>query len=249
MRSTPRCRAKAYPRSRGATVTRMSFPCCSQGLSPLARGNPATRWRNRLAQGPIPARAGQPLRRLPVALPPAAYPRSRGATCDLPLVPWGQGGLSPLARGNPHRTMIVPDAIGPIPARAGQPPAAPCATAHAGAYPRSRGATVVVVRGDLLQVGLSPLARGNPEVRRRAHAASGPIPARAGQPPPWQWSCTRCRAYPRSRGATSAVAMVVYAVPGLSPLARGNPAQRLASAAVHGPIPARAGQPQGRRQG
>ena len=71
----------------------------------------------------------------------------------------------------------------------------------------------------------------------------GPIPARAGQPPPI--GCNTCapRAYPRSRGATCLIPRNSSIESGLSPLARGNLQQRFFDAGDAGPIPARAGQP------
>ncbi len=71
----------------------------------------------------------------------------------------------------------------------------------------------------------------------------GPIPARAGQPPPI--GCNTCapRACPRSRGATCLIPRNSSIESGLSPLARGNLQQRFFDAGDAGPIPARAGQP------
>ena len=80
-------------------------------------------------------------------------------------------------------------------------------------------------------------------MRRRAHAASGPIPARAGQPLGEVLRPQVNRAYPRSRGATTTVAKAREAVTGLSPLARGNRQHWRGHPLARGPIPARAGQP------
>ena len=52
------------------------------------------------------------------------------------------------------------------------------------------------------------------------------------------------RAYPRSRGATSARAVLMLSSVGLSPLARGNPLSDHGQYSGVGPIPARAGQPE-----
>ena len=112
------------------------------------------------------------------------------------------------------------------------------------AYPRSRGATDWLVTGADLSAGLSPLARGNPCVRRQQGSHCGPIPARAGQP------CRKCQqsgprwAYPRSRGATASISVSGGDQQGLSPLARGNRSDKPGRAVQAGPIPARAGQPQ-----
>ena len=51
-----------------------------EGLSPLARGNPAVVGAAAWGVGPIPARAGQPTAPACGGGAPRAYPRSRGAT-------------------------------------------------------------------------------------------------------------------------------------------------------------------------
>ena len=153
--------------------------------------------------GPIPARAGQPQGRRGGRGWATAYPRSRGATAQLPVVAALAQGLSPLARGNP---MVGQDGIkpdGPIPARAGQPEVVIARPSRDGAYPRSRGATASEAHQLVDYVGLSPLARGNLLLNAPAGVGSGPIPARAGQPRSRASGCPRTGAYPRSRGATS----------------------------------------------
>ena len=119
--TSSRSRRRAYPRSRGATTKRRRQKLQGWGLSPLARGNQVQADGGAGHVGPIPARAGQPLRRAPRWPTGMAYPRSRGAT--LPgwrpsRPPWG---LSPLARGNRTVTAVAIAILGPIPARAGQP--------------------------------------------------------------------------------------------------------------------------------
>ena len=154
-------------------------------------------------------------------------------------------GLSPLARGNPGGQVLTRLAQGPIPARTGQPELPPSASATAGAYPRSHGATAPGRGSAPIHTGLSPLARGNPYAGRHEKAASGPIPARTGQPLPMLalW-CPR-GAYPRSHGATAAPRAKTFSTTGLSPLARGNQGHRGKCGQCGGPIPARTGQPGG----
>ena len=53
--------SRAYPRSRGATVSTVLRGFTAKGLSPLARGNHRSRSGHHAVAGPIPARAGQPL--------------------------------------------------------------------------------------------------------------------------------------------------------------------------------------------
>jgi len=91
--------------------------------------------------GPIPARAGQPTMRCSVLLTKRAYPRSRGATFSPAFMGRSPWGLSPLARGNRAPDRCQKLAVGPIPARAGQPALTIERERWLGAYPRSRGAT------------------------------------------------------------------------------------------------------------
>ena len=70
-------------------------------------------------------------------------------------------GLSPLARGNHGADAAHCAAVGPIPARAGQPPSALSSARWTRAYPRSRGATAIQLMPKPMAMGLSPLARGN----------------------------------------------------------------------------------------
>ena len=152
-------------------------------------------------------------------------------------------GLSPLARGNQPCRGASSGFIGPIPARAGQPARAGRRRTLGRAYPRSRGATAVMGAVPSANWGLSPLARGNLSRPTRRGCAGGPIPARAGQPRTDSPDCVLRRAYPRSRGATPAPSRSTQPAKGLSPLARGNRQHGVGFQLVHGPIPARAGQP------
>ena len=214
--------AGAYPRSHGATQGSAFADVTTQGLSPLARGNPPRppalggRWR------PIPARTGQPTVQNNLAGLQWAYPRSHGATYAVPSSFQPRPGLSPLARGNRIGLLAVSVDSGPIPARTGQPSYTRLPGHRPRAYPRSHGATRLLLVAYRMHSGLSPLARGNRRRRRRELCAAGPIPARTGQPsyPSAGASCPR--AYPRSHGATALGSMRLLLAAGLSPLARGN---------------------------
>ena len=172
----------AYPRSRGATRKNRLGARIGWGLSPLARGNRTGCAARVYRWGPIPARAGQPLALDFFDGVPGAYPRSRGATPTMVTPITLSLGLSPLARGNRLASPPGFCLTGPIPARAGQPQSSEPLNTLKRAYPRSRGATSRVTRSLCRCLGLSPLARGNRTPARCARAASGPIPARAGQP-------------------------------------------------------------------
>ena len=140
-RAAPGFRAGAYPRSRGATAIQVTFATVCWGLSPLARGNRDDGCGVQLADGPIPARAGQPSSHAARCILIRAYPRSRGATLFAPVGLEVPAGLSPLARGNRRLHIVRSSGVGPIPARAGQPWWWPGGTHQRWVYPRSRGAT------------------------------------------------------------------------------------------------------------
>ena len=197
--------------------------CPGYGLSPLARGNLHAQCMGAVCEGPIPARAGQPSGVMSHGCSGGAYPRSRGATergidAVTPFL-----GLSPLARGNRTLAHAGRARRGPIPARAGQPWSVRGLRWKPWAYPRSRGATWCSTLARTLQTGLSPLARGNQHPPPHHAARQGPIPARAGQPLGNGEAHGICTAYPRSRGATTAMRRCTAMRGGLSPLARGNP--------------------------
>ena len=91
--------------------------------------------------------------------------------------------------------------------------------------------------------GLSPLARGNLQLRALEVPLEGPIPARAGEPGGLALFGALNAAYPRSRGGTPWLQSPKMSQQGLSPLARGNLSADTQKAWSGGPIPARAGEP------
>ena len=168
---------------RGGTEMVVNASINTSGLSPHARGNHRLRYRGAASTGPIPACAGEPKIRCPVADVGWAYPRMRGGTSTTESRGPPPKGLSPHARGNPCGMSK--------------------STWWTRAYPRMRGGTVAICTGELSKLGLSPHARGNLFFDCQIIPASGPIPACAGEPHDhrkqhtWRW------AYPRMRGGTS----------------------------------------------
>ncbi len=234
---------RAYPRSRGGTAPATAGQVGHQGLSPLARGNQSCKGICPFPWGPIPARAGEPICMGVDSRQSWAYPRSRGGTSPTLSAASAVLGLSPLARGNPMVSDVVDVALGPIPARAGEPPPPASPPSAVWAYPRSRGGTVKTSSWSCQPWGLSPLARGNLDPFSTETVATGPIPARAGEPSQSQAPLWKSRAYPRSRGGTPTEYRQIHAAWGLSPLARGNHTTAPEIDIVQGPIPARAGEP------
>ncbi len=141
-------------------------------------------WPNKgvLCRGPIPACAGEPLWRCWRQRFGWAYPRMRGGTLIDDCTVSSRPGLSPHARGNHIPAIQRPPVPGPIPACAGEPVSASIHGLDLGAYPRMRGGTHGTRAHPLVQQGLSPHARGNPEKNTRSISAQGPIPACAGEP-------------------------------------------------------------------
>ena len=159
------------------------------------------------------------------------------------------GGLSPLTRGNLADSSSASLCPGPIPAHAGQPRRRDPGRGAARAYPRSRGATHASRQRGQLQMGLSPLTRGNLQRVHVRRSGGGPIPAHAGQPRAASSRSSGSGAYPRSRGATSSQAGSGHGSGGLSPLTRGNLGLATTCRPAAGPIPAHAGQPLFQRRG
>ena len=159
--------------------------------------------------GPIPARAGEPLGGAAAARDLRPIPARAGEPLNARTGDDGPRGLSPPARGSrigPRRRDLdraFTSSGGPIPARAGEPVSAarcplaayprprggaliahPTATSY-GAYPRPRGGALDQWSGTAHLVdGLSPPARGSRRSRSLAGPPRGPIPARAGEPRP-----------------------------------------------------------------
>ena len=149
-----------HPRSRGVYHPMAAGQALTDGSSPLARGlrpGPAHRG---LPGRIIPARAGFTAGAGGLRPPHRDHPRSRGVYFCNRIIPRGEQGSSPLARGLPAHLGVRGPGRGIIPARAGFTGGLQCR------WRRLRGS--------------SPLARG---LRARLPAARGPgriIPARAG---------------------------------------------------------------------
>ena len=218
----------------------------AMGLSPRTRGNQPLAAVADLAVGPIPADAGEPARSSISTSGDRAYPRGRGGTRHHRTRSKRGPGLSPRTRGNHRRAPGDLALSGPIPADAGEPLAYDSAADIIGAYPRGRGGTPRQRRRWRQSMGLSPRTRGNHQVGRSQNGASGPIPADAGEPTTVQGSTTWPRAYPRGRGGTRRQTRRTYLRRGLSPRTRGNREYAFARRKKGGPIPADAGEPEGR---
>ena len=133
--------------------------------------------------------------------------------------------------------------MGPIPAHAGEPCSPWGGRTTRWAYPRTRGGTFENPAEAEDQRGLSPHTRGNTKQRVFAGPLDGPIPAHAGEHRRGDQYGSSSRAYPRTRGGTSARATVAERRWGLSPHTRGNKEEIHEILSARGPIPAHAGEP------
>ena len=89
----------AYPRRRGGNIQTEYPEQYGKGLSPQARGKPAEKSSARLADGPIPAGAGETPQPEGVCPRRGAYPRRRGGNTQRRIMSAHLMGLSPQARG------------------------------------------------------------------------------------------------------------------------------------------------------
>ena len=173
-------RHSVYPRWRGEhpeiTLNWLSV----SGLSPLARGTPRLGVRVGIIGRFIPAGAGNTWSWWKPTVPVAVYPRWRGEHRSPSRVVYVIVGLSPLARGTPHRAGIPRGFWRFIPAGAGNTYQRYQPRFPSPVYPRWRGEHCLYICRSVVVIGLSPLARGTPAHYMGEINAIRFIPAGAG---------------------------------------------------------------------
>ena len=90
------------------------------------------------------------------------------------------------------------------------------------AYPRRHGGNTPPGRILDAARGLSPQARGKPELLEKLQAPRGPIPAGTGETKPGVSGRGFMRAYPRRHGGNQNALGMPFRIAGLSPQARGK---------------------------
>ena len=159
-----RHRTRVYPRVHGGTRHVDTACATRRGLSPRARGNLQRRCFVLLWVRSIPACTGEPPTDDATYLFPWVYPRVHGGTaCDARRL-CRSPGLSPRARGNPRRDPRRVSPVRSIPACTGEPAGAAPWRGQAQVYPRVHGGTGGGGPLIPLELGLSPRARGNPQI-------------------------------------------------------------------------------------
>ncbi len=116
-----RSRRTVYPRVRGGTVSVPLHHGRGEGLSPRARGNPASKTAEGRMERSIPACAGEPPWIVRHRLLARVYPRVRGGTTHCSPIRSVANGLSPRARGNLKSSDSGAVLKRSIPACAGEP--------------------------------------------------------------------------------------------------------------------------------
>ena len=140
--SASACRAsRVYPRVCGGTALSGSTGRSLAGLSPRVRGNRLRRLLLLVRLGSIPACAGEPIPPARCTAAVRVYPRVCGGTARLPAGEGRPSGLSPRVRGNHHDTATAGDAVGSIPACAGEPVRLTLTNVRLRVYPRVCGGT------------------------------------------------------------------------------------------------------------
>ena len=149
-----------YPRWRGEHAKYQVAPICRDGLSPLARGTRAAPLREDLRNRFIPAGAGNTSSAFAMSASISVYPRWRGEHIRSVKPSPFTFGLSPLARGT-HSLIRPYDRLARfIPAGAGNTCAIWNQLARCSVYPRWRGEHGTMRKSEVIEHGLSPLARG-----------------------------------------------------------------------------------------
>ena len=131
-------------------------------------------------------------------------------------------GLSPLARGTLTRCYPVPFFQRFIPAGAGNTRLSSFSIQPPTVYPRWRGEHDCFRARVIVEVGLSPLARGTRDRRCYAELLERFIPAGAGNTRAYRIADNKLPVYPRWRGEHQAIMSLPENSYGLSPLARGT---------------------------
>ena len=214
------------------------------GLSPRVRGNLRRDAPENAEPWSIPARAGEPPRRVGGGHRSTVYPRACGGTVSLGAHDNPATGLSPRVRGNLFLAPTTMSEGRSIPARAGEPMSVQVAPASCTVYPRACGGTSDCSGDGSRWEGLSPRVRGNPMRSPSSLTRVRSIPARAGEPSRRRGLRRPSKVYPRACGGTANSAQRTASDIGLSPRVRGNHRWGMAWRGQSRSIPARAGEPE-----
>ena len=213
---------RVYPRVCGGTNLVAGDAARREGLSPRVRGNLVGTAGPPAEPRSIPACAGEPSPPRYPAPSQRVYPRVCGGTAVGPPPTAPLKGLSPRVRGNHTAGLDIVDAVGSIPACAGEPARPADARHRLPVYPRVCGGTAPAGITRPVAQGLSPRVRGNLAAGAFYMSTQGSIPACAGEPDCRLLRPLGARVYPRVCGGTGQGGHFNGVRVGLSPRVRGN---------------------------
>ena len=234
---------RVYPRVCGGTQLLFAWAPLIRGLSPRVRGNPAGAVESQIADGSIPACAGEPGAHRDRIRRSEVYPRVCGGTADESGGARMTKGLSPRVRGNLDLALRCLRSHRSIPACAGEPFCPLFSLAYQAVYPRVCGGTSVESLSSRCLRGLSPRVRGNRLSVHHFLQTRRSIPACAGEPRSRRPAASTPRVYPRVCGGTRDTTGDMRYAWGLSPRVRGNPTTPPVLQSSTRSIPACAGEP------
>ncbi len=170
----------------------------------------------------IPAGAGNTIPAFLTLFEIPVYPRWRGEHIPSSISITSRRGLSPLARGTQLKLSKSEADLRFIPAGAGNTLNTIRPPLKSTVYPRWRGEHPHPTDGDIPWRGLSPLARGTPDLIYSTRIRFRFIPAGAGNTRTKTHAGPRFTVYPRWRGEHCIRHLHRRQSGGLSPLARGT---------------------------
>ena len=213
-----------------------------KGLSPRGRGKHSPPRNRCMAQGSIPAWAGETLPQTATGASSRVYPRVGGGNrTRLPSSDARQG-LSPRGRGKPDHICGCIRSTRSIPAWAGETICVSVAGSCYKVYPRVGGGNYRMYDRRASLAGLSPRGRGKRREYRKWRRNAGSIPAWAGETRRRLTSARSRRVYPRVGGGNAIYAASAISKSGLSPRGRGKHRRYNNAVVPEGSIPAWAGE-------
>ena len=174
-------RRRAHPRSRGENAVGVACAAGDDGSSPLTRGKRISHFEKPLVMRLIPAHAGKTGHIAKAPHRDAAHPRSRGENALYGLACCQASGSSPLTRGKLSRVTTCDSHKRLIPAHAGKTCFTRPNSRTLEAHPRSRGENCFHLGHDTVDVGSSPLTRGQLAPYKAQTKRARLIPAHAGK--------------------------------------------------------------------
>ena len=175
-------------------------PLVTAGSSPHARGTRRVRPPPERRTGIIPACAGNTICKNGLPRRRGDHPRMRGEHASTAFASPLMAGSSPHARGTHYLQEQIAQAVGIIPACAGNTEVVQVIDARRRDHPRMRGEHGTIQTAGDVDKGSSPHARGTLVVRPVERVEAGIIPACAGNTARSCYARPSRRDHPRMRG-------------------------------------------------